>query len=392
MLEKFFLWALGSFVVFAVAILFVFFPKTMLIIIGCLFGVFLVAGILYLLGYYFLLFLARCNILLTIVEEGWCKIVLEKGQYHKTIYSGWHWFGLPGINTLYKRTMTFMKSVTDKEGKAFAEAHEDKDISSFKTTEYPYACPFKDEEDSHGLHLSGVLATFARIIDYRKAFFEVSDWYSEMNTKILSCLRKVIAEVSYDDDIVGRDKPEEQINPTFSERLWEKLNHKQNSSFSIIEELREICGIEVRSVELRSIDPPEDWRATTLAPYKAQREKEAAKHQAEASATLLDDTNQALKTWLESQRAIGNEPTKSEIAEKQNELARRAYLKAGGQYQEIHGLENANVVGFGGGGGGGLGILASNQRKNPGRGDRSQSRKDPGKMSAEDLDKEIEND
>jgi len=309
--------------------------------------------------------LARRNLFFTIVGSGWCRIVLEWGEYSKTIGPGFHWIGIPGINTLYSRKMTFLKSVTDAKGIAKAEPHDEKDISSFKTTRYPYALPFEKEEDSHMLPLSGLLAVFATVEDYQKAFFVVSDWYAEMNVRILKCLRDLIAEISYDEDIAGRDTPEEQAKKTINERLQEKLNCKQSSGLSILEELRNTAGIRVESVELVSIDPPEDWRATTLAPYKALKEKEAAVHQAEASATLFDDTNQALKAWLEDQRAAGHHPTQGQIEAKQEELRARALAKTG-SYQQLHikGLEGATtaVVGGGGGVGGGAGILVGGGR------------------------------
>ena len=344
------------------------------------------AIVTYLAGYYIVFGLARANILWTIVDQGWCKIVLELGKYKETIGPGLHWVGLPGINTLYKRTMTFLESVTDKYGNPQAEPHEDEDISSFKTTRYPYALPFKDEEDSHGLHLSGILAAFAVIEDYEKAFFIVSDWYAEMNTRILARHRKVIAQVSYDDDIVGRDTEEEQAKKTISERLWEELNRKENSNPSIIERLFKDCGIRVQSVELRSIDPPEDWRVTTLAPYKAQREKAAAVYQAETSAILFDDTNQALKAWLEGQRVAGHDPTQAQIEAKQEELRQRALAKTAG-YQQVHikGLENAGTAVVGGGSGTGVLIGGTNSTSSPGA---KKKKKNPYDMTDEESLKE----
>lgn len=315
---------------------------------------------------YIRLWLAKKNILWTIIEQGWCKIVLMQGEYCLTLGPGLRWMGLPGICALYKRKMVFFKSTTDASGNPIAEPHDDKDVSSFKTTEYAYAFPFKDEEDSHGLPLSGILAVLAIIMDYEKAFFKVSDWYSFMNTKIMSYYRDVLVRVSYDDDIVGRNTKEEQAKQTIGELLWEALNRKVNGKQSVLEEIFNVCGIRINSVELRSVDPPAEWRATTLAPYKALREKEAAVHQAAASATLFDDTNQALEAWLRSQRAAGNDPTKSQIEAKQDELRQRALAKTPG-YQQIHikGLEGASTAVVGGGSGTGVLVGGNSNQKNP---------------------------
>ncbi|MSU54881.1 MAG: hypothetical protein EXS48_03585 [Candidatus Staskawiczbacteria bacterium] len=361
-------------------------------------------------GYYIVVGLAHLDIIWTIVKEGWCKIVLENGAFDRTITKpGLRFVGLPFIHTLYKRTMTFFKSVTDEKGKPQAEPHKDKDISSFKTIRFPYAFPFSDEEDSNALPLSGILAGFGIINgdDYETAFFKASDWYAEINTRILSRFRTILATISYDDDIVGRDTEEEQAKKNISQLLWESLNSKQNGNpLTMIEEIYAVVGMKILLVELRTIDPPEGWRATTLAPYKAQREKEAAKHEAQASAALLDDTNQALNAWLRAHNAtpeqirekktefkalkealrvwLGNSPgatpadikekqkevqvldtwltdhftvTPAQRTEKQKELQERAILKAGGQQIHIKGLENASTAVVGGGGAGGAGIF-----------------------------------
>lgn len=343
---------------------------------------FVAIGLVYLAGYYTVYGLVKNNVFGTEVEQGWCKIILRRGKFYKIVGPGWHWVGLPGIFTLYRKTMRFMKSVTDEKGKPQAEPHptpEEKeqgkeDTSSFKTTEYPYACPFVDEEDSHGLPLSGILAVDAILENYEKAFFKVSDWYAKMNTSILSKNRGLIAQISYDDDIVGRDTPEEQAKESFSKRLWEALNQRKDGKPSVIEDLRNNAGIRVLSVELRSIDPPPDWRATTLEPYKAQRQRDAAKYQAETSAVLFDDTNQALKAWMEGQRAAGHEPTSAEIKAKQTELHERALAKMPG-WQQVHvkGLENATTAVVGGGGN--AGVFVGGNKGGKGQGGRKRGEK-----------------
>jgi len=333
-------------------------------------------------GYYMVFALAKANILWTVVEQGWCRIILRYGRYRKTVGPGLRWVGLPGINTLYGRTMKFLKSVTDASGNAKAEPHDDKDIRSFKLTRYPYGLPFNDEEDSHGLNLSGLLAVFAVIEDYRQAFFGVSDWYAEMNTRILSCWRELLVNFSYDEDIVGRNTKEEQARRTVSQLLWEALNSSPDEDRpSILDDLRRYAGIRVEAVQLVSIDPPEGWRATTLAPYKASREAAAAVEQAKASATLFDDTNQALQKWLESHP----QATPSQIAEKQRELRERALAKTSGYQQvDIRGLENASTAVVGGGG---AGMLVGGQGGGRGQGNRGGSKK--GKKPSEMTDDEL---
>lgn len=307
------------------------------------------------LGYLVVYGLARANIFWTIVEQGWCRIILKWGEYHKTVGPGLRWIGIPGMYALYRRKMTFLKSVTNQEGKPQAEPHKDRDVGMFKTTDYAYAFPFRDEEDSHGLNLSGMLAVVAVIDNYQKAFFVASDWYASMNTEIMPCFRDTLVRASYDDDIVGRDTTEERIPLVFSERIWRAMRRRRHGDPSVVRKLLDLYGIRVKSIELRSIDPPDDWRATTLAPYKAARERAAATEQAMTSAELFDDTNQAFKKWFDGQRAAGENPTAAQIKAKQEELRDRALAKTPG-YQQVHvkGLEGATTAVVGGGAGAGI--------------------------------------
>ena len=327
----------------------------------------LATGFLLTAGYCIFLWLVESNIFWSSVEEGWCRIVLRWRGYEKIIEPGLHWIGIPGVYSLYSRKMTFLKGVIKEDGTVTVEAHKDENITSFKTTRYPYALPFKDEEDCRGLPLSGVLVVWGRMEDGYKMFFETSDWYATIVFLALARLRDAITGISYE-EITGQyddsDAAKKAAKKAITQLLWEKMNEpREEGKLSVVDELLQTYGIAVDSVELASIDPPPEWRATTLAPYKARKEREAAEEQAKTSATLFDDTNQALEAWKKTHPKA----SPAQITEKQHELARRAYLKAGGQYQEIHGLEGANVVGFGGGGGGFGAFVGTGAGNKPGK-------------------------
>jgi hypothetical protein len=123
-------------------------------------------------------------------------------------------------------------------------------------------------------------------------------------------------------------------------------------------------------VSIEAVEVEKSFRAKLQGVVTAPMDVKIARHQAKASAALFDDTNQALKAYLEEQCAAGNNPTKDEIKAKQAEFEARAKLKAPG-YQELHikGLENATTAVVGGGGGS-TGILVGGGnpggKKNPG--------------------------
>lgn len=317
-----------------------------------------------LIGYYIFLKMVDANFIWTKVGSGWRKISTRWGKYRKMLEPGLRLIGIPGMDTLYERKMTFLKSVTKEDGSVIAEPHNDEGVSAFKTTRFPYALPYKDEEDRRGLHLSGLMTAFGVVEDYEIAFFEVSDWYAELNIRILSPWREFLTTVSYDDDILNPDeKQEKRRRKAIGQRFWRILNAPgPRNGPSILKKVRAEVGIRVEMVELPSIDPPPGWRDTTLAAYKAKKEKEAAVLQGEASAALLDDTNQALQKYVEGFEKNGRKPTEAEIKGKQEELA----LRSAPNFQKIRieGLENASTAVVGGGAGLMIGTQAGGGQQN----------------------------
>lgn len=317
--------------------------------------------------FYAVLGMANRGFLWIKVDEGWYKLVMRLGRYHKTLGPGLHWLGWPGVYTLYSRKMVFKKCVIKDDGDVTVEDHNDLNISSFKSTTYPYGIPFKDEEDSHGLHLTGLIAMHGRMVDPCKSFFVASDWFMTMVTLSLAALRQVLTKVSWE-EITGQNVPKGTVPKVFGQLLWEAMNApREGGKLSVIQELRDTYGFEAESVELPSINPPPGWRETTLAPYKAQKEREAAIDQAKTSAIMFDDTNLALKAWLKEHKNA----TQDQIKEKQRELRDRALAKTSGYQQvDVRGLENASTAVIGGGGNAMFGIGDRGGRKDRQNNDR----------------------
>lgn len=355
-------------------------------------GGLLVVVILAVAAFYAALGMAKYDFFWTKVEEGWYKVVMHFGQYRKTLGPGLHWLGLPGVDMVYSRKMEFKKCVIKNGGGITVKDHDDPNITSFKSTTYPYAIPFENVEDSHGLPLTGVVATHARMTDPFKAFFKASDWYLTMVNLTIPALRQALTEVSWE-EITGQNVQKGTVVKKFGQLLWESMNApREGGKPSVVSELRDAYGIEVESVELASIDPPPGWRDTTLDPYKSQKKKEAAAHEAEASAILFDDTNIALQKWISGQMAAGHNPTQAQIDAKQAELRERALAKTPGYQQiQVKGLENATTAVVGGGPGAGVFVGGGQQggrRKNRGGNDREKggSEVPPEKMSDDELD------
>jgi regulator of protease activity HflC (stomatin/prohibitin superfamily) len=318
-------------------------------------------------GYYGFLGMVNQNILFTRVPEGYIAIVLRWGKFYDILGPGLHLIGIPGIHTLYSRTMRFYKTVVLPDGNIIAKAYDEEGVSLFKTTQYPYGLPFIAQEDCLSLPLSGTATVNGVIHDYRLAFFEVSDWYAEVNSLVMRVLREgVLANVSFDGSVspvaIGTGQ-KTNFKATTTSMLWDALNQPNFiDGLSVVEYAIQRIGFTILSVDIPAIDPPEGWRETTLAPYAARKKKEAAIEEAKASAAAFDDTNQALALWKKEHPNASSD----EIMEKQKELEYRAMLKSPSYNKQdvtIRGLENAStaVIGGGGQGAGGTGILVGNQ-------------------------------
>lgn len=317
-------------------------------------------------GYFVFLEMVKKNFIFTKIPEGYIGIVLEWGKFKKFLEPGIRLIGFPGIHTLYSRTMRFYKTVVLPDGNIIAKAYDEEGVSLFKTTQYPYGLPFIAQEDCLSLPLSGTATVNGVIHDYRLAFFEVSDWYAEVNSLVMRVLREgVLANVSFDGSVSPvaiSTGQKTNFKATTTSMLWDALNQPNFiDGLSVVEYAIKRIGFTILSVDIPAIDPPEGWRETTLAPYAARKKKEAAIEEAQASAAAFDDTNQALVLWKKQHPNASAD----EIMEKQKELEYRAMLKSPSYNKQdvtIMGLENASTAVIGGGGqGAGAGILVGNQ-------------------------------
>ncbi len=280
-------------------------------------------------GYFVFLEMVKRDIIFTEVRSGWQKIVLYQGRYDRPLKPGWNFIGIPGAHQLEKRKLTFFKTVVSPDGSFVAEYHNDNHAYGYKTTPYPYALPFKDVEDANNLHLSGIIRFRGVVRDYEQALYGDGDFYATASSKLFSVFQeKVMPEISYAKERAsgGEDTKdsEEKARQLISQFLWETLSKKVDDRPSILENLRNTAGFEILEIDIPALDPPEGWRQKTLDPFEAKLEKEAAKHRAEASAALFDDTNQALTLWKKQNPNAGSD----EIKEKQRELRDRAELKS----------------------------------------------------------------
>jgi len=132
-----------------------------------------------------------------------------------------------------------------------------------------YLCKVPAAEDKDKLPLDLQIFLTIRIVNPYKAKFMVQRWLETVLNRIQPLIRQVVASHSYEEIL--------SIRQQVGGEMWQALEKG-----GLLGEFYQRYGVEVRAIEIRQIEPPETWRATTLEKYKAQREAEALVERAKA--------------------------------------------------------------------------------------------------------------
>ncbi len=128
-----------------------------------------------------------------------------------------------------------------------------------------YLCKIPAAEDKDKLPLDLQVFLTIRIVNPYKAKFMVQRWLETVLNRIQPLIRQVVARHSYEELL--------PIRQQVGGEMWQAL--EQAGLLGPNGEFYQRYGVEVRAIEVRQIEPPENWRAITLKKYDAQREAEA---------------------------------------------------------------------------------------------------------------------
>lgn len=204
----------------------------------------------------------------------------EKPEY-AAFWGGIRWVSLLkplGIDKIYTRTMKFVKSLPDG-----YEKRADKNTDFLLTgTQYQYTLLFEKAEDSEGLPLSGQMTMTARIVNPYKALFLVKDWFDALVGRVLPRVRQYISEHTYDKII---NDPGTQLDKDVF-KLLQKSDDADLKKRNILQILWEEYGVDLVALETVNVDPPPEYRETTLQKFRAEQEAGAdlRRQEIEASA------------------------------------------------------------------------------------------------------------
>ncbi len=222
--------------------------------------------------------------------------------------------GLPGIDRIYTRQMKFSKSLLDG-----IKPYDIDNVSEFYAmVDYPYALPFVKCEDMNNLPVSGYATLLAHVDGPTLSLFATTNFYDTMVGLVLPVVQECLRQ-KFDFD-----------NPTEKNDLdtlmWEELNEQgPGGADSVIEELHKKYAVRIVAFRTVQIDPPEEFRATSLIKWTAKQRANAADAVAEAEQKeAAGPIELAMEKWIEKEA--------KDVGETVAEAKKR--LRESGEYKE----------------------------------------------------------
>ncbi|MBU0547112.1 MAG: SPFH domain-containing protein [Patescibacteria group bacterium] len=149
-----------------------------------------------------------------------------------------------------------------------------------------YFTKIAEAEDKNLLPLEIQIYLTIRVVNPYKARFAVQNWLETIINRMQPIIRQYIAKISYTD--LGA------VIQTVGGEMWEEMKksklvgqYEQEDGILMAEgergEFIDQYGVEVKAIEIRQIDPPEEFLKTTLLRYTASETAEATKVTAKAT-------------------------------------------------------------------------------------------------------------
>ena len=145
-----------------------------------------------------------------------------------------------------------------------------------------YWMSVENAEDKDGLPITIQIILTLRIVNPRKALFDIQNWLETVINRTEPFVR----------DFITTDTYLELIKKT--ERLGSEIEEKLED---VLKEFKSRYGVEVRKIEVRNIEPPDDYRQDTLRKFLAERKREEVEILASAEAKRIETTYKAIENF-----------------------------------------------------------------------------------------------
>lgn len=227
------------------------------------------------------------NVFFTTVNQGMQKVTKVFGKFNRILNPGLHFVFWP-----FEQVHTYQFGWAGIKRDGSVEDHPKRLIDYILTKDDVYAMVVKEAEDKNLLPMTWILALTIRIVDARKALFEIQNWLETLFNRSTPYVRDFSTTESYEKFIQGDMKLEELI-----------LARLQAAG--IIDEFRDRYGVDIRKLEVIDLDPDAEFRKLTLQKRKGEANADQAVQEtairvkssvaAELGLTVLE-LNEKLKT------------------------------------------------------------------------------------------------
>ncbi len=238
-----------------------------------------VAGIIGSLFWLIYFVLAPNNIFFTFIKEGTAKVILKAGQFHKVLIQ-WedktldgggnvipgrerHLFGglrYCGLWPLYAIHEYKFQWTGVKDNGEF-EPHPPEILNYILLMDDIYGFEVPSGEDKDLVPLDVGLTLTVRVVNPYKALFAIQNWYETMVNRIRPYVR----------DFLTTDTYEKLIKDTtrIDRGIWSRLTDE-----GILDEFKDNYGVEIKKIEVKDINPREEYREATMKAWLGEREAE----------------------------------------------------------------------------------------------------------------------
>lgn len=232
--------------------------------------------------------LAPTNRWFTFVKEGTAKIVVKGDAFKKVLiqwtdhtvddeqnvvdgeepwhpFGGFRFYGFWPLLDVY--TYNFKWSGVTEDGEVVKHPKELIDYILLKDD--VYWVKVEKAEDKNLLPLDIELFLTISIVNPHRALFSVQNWLETVINQIKPTVRDIITNNDYENWIKNSDG--------IGGEIYEKAEEK-----GLLTEFETEYGVRIKKIQVKKIDPPEDYRKETMAGYLAEVEKKKTVIQAQA--------------------------------------------------------------------------------------------------------------
>jgi len=239
--------------------------------------------------------LAPTNRFFTFVDEGTAKVVVRGGQAQKVLFrlkghkmdangyivlapgdeepqrllGGLSWVGLWPLDDVLIYTFRWTNVLHD--GTINSHSAEWLDYILLKQDVYYFA--LERAEDADLLPLKVEILLTLRVVNPYLALFQVQDWLEAIVNRFKPIVRDTVAQGEYKELVAQRT--------SLGGILF-------TASAPLRQEFLDQYGVEVRAVEIREIEPPQEFLELTLREWEAEQEAKAKLVLADAEAGRMD--------------------------------------------------------------------------------------------------------